>query len=427
MCDGRELRRRVLKRFLSTSKIELTRTGDPRGMPDLGAAPALHDEPTATAVSARPVVDVVVPVFDEERALETGVHRLHAYLTGAFPFSWRITIVDNASTDGTWLQAQRLQRELPGVRARHLDRKGRGLALRTAWSASDADVVAYMDVDLSTDLDALLPLVAPLVSGHSDIAIGSRLAPGSHVARHPKRELISRSYNLILRTVLATRVRDAQCGFKAMRASVARKLLPAVEDDGWFFDTELLLLAERNGLRIHEVPVDWIDDTDSRVHVLSTATTDLKGTARMAVRFATGGGRVELGPVARAPLANDFGRRFVSFSLIGLASTAVSLMVFLATYRAIGAIAANAVAVTATFVANAWANARYTERRPRPRWARAFALYAGSIIATSAALAVVATVTTSLAVQVTVLVFTWLLAAGARFIVIGTSPIGTGR
>ena len=169
-------------------------------------------------------------------------------------------------------------------------------------------------------------------------------------------------------------------------------LLPAVEDDGWFFDTELLLLAERNGLRIHEVPVDWIDDTDSRVHVVSTAIGDLKGTARMAVRFATGGGRVELGPVARAPLANDFGRRFVAFSLIGVASTAVSLALFLLTYDAIGAIAANVVAVTATFVANAWANARYTERRSRPRWARAFALYAGSIVATSAALALVDTV-----------------------------------
>ena len=163
-----------------------------------------------------PVVDVVVPVYNEERALEASVRRLHAYLTGDFPFSWRITIVDNASTDDTWARAERLGDDLPDVRVLHLDRKGRGFALRCAWIASDADVVAYMDVDLSTDLDALLPLVAPLVSGHSDVAIGSRLAPGSHVARHPKRELISRSYNLILRTVLATRVRDAQCGFKAV-------------------------------------------------------------------------------------------------------------------------------------------------------------------------------------------------------------------
>jgi glycosyltransferase involved in cell wall biosynthesis len=395
-------------------------------MQDLGDAPALRTvDDAAPAASARvvgaPVVDVVVPVFDEERTLEASVHRLHAYLTGTFPFSWCITIVDNASTDGTWLQAQRLERELPGVRARHLDRKGRGLALRSAWSASDAEVVAYMDVDLSTDLDALLPIVAPLVSGHSDVAIGSRLAPGSHVARHPKRELISRSYNLMLRTLLATRVRDAQCGFKAVRANVARRLLPAVEDDGWFFDTELLLLAERNGLRIHEVPVDWIDDVDSRVNVVSTAIGDLKGTVRMAVRFATGRGRVDLGPVTRAPLANDFGRRFVAFSLIGVASTAVSLAVFLLLYDAIGSIPANVVAVTATFVANAWANARYTERRARPRWARSFALYGGSILVTTAALAVVDSLTTSLPAQVAVLVLTWLIAAVARFFVIGSS------
>jgi glycosyltransferase involved in cell wall biosynthesis len=368
---------------------------------------------------APPIVDVVVPVFDEERSLGPSIRRIHAYLARSFPFSWRITIVDNASTDGTWSLAAELERELEHVRAVHLDRKGRGFALRTAWGESDAEVVAYMDVDLSTDLDALLPLVAPLVSGHSDLAIGSRLAPGSHVARHPKREIISRSYNAILHAVLATRVRDAQCGFKAARANVARRLLPEIEDNGWFFDTELLLLAERNGLRIHEVAVDWIDDVDSRVHVVSTAIADLKGTARLAWRFAAGRGRVELGPLARAPLANDFGRRFVAFALIGVASTSVSLALFLSTYGAIGPVAANIVALTATFVANAWANARYTERRSHPRWAPAVSLYFASLAATSVSLAVVGGLTTSFAAQLAVLVVTWSLAAGARFMLIG--------
>jgi glycosyltransferase involved in cell wall biosynthesis len=376
---------------------------------------------TAELRVAPPTVDVVVPVFDEERSLGPSIRRIHAYLARCFPFSWRITIVDNASTDGTWTLAAELERELDHVRAVHLDRKGRGFALRTAWGESDAEVVAYMDVDLSTDLDALLPLVAPLVSGHSDLAIGSRLAPGSHVARHPKREIISRSYNAILHAVLATRVRDAQCGFKAARANVARRLLPEIEDNGWFFDTELLLLAERNGLRIHEVAVDWIDDVDSRVHVVSTAVTDLKGTARMAWRFATGRGRVDLGPLARAPLANDFGRRFVAFALIGVASTSVSLALFLSTHGAIGPVAANIVALTATFVANAWANARYTERRTRPRWVPAFALYFASLAATSIALALVVAVTTSFAAQLAVLVVTWSLAAAARFVLIGVA------
>jgi putative flippase GtrA len=395
-------------------------------MQNLQTAPS--DTPTdaphlvpGRAAHLAPVVDVVIPVFDEERVLGLSVRRLHTFLTVSFPFSWRITIVDNASTDSTWSVATGLESELSGVRAVNLDRKGRGLALRRAWSESDADVVAYMDVDLSTDLDALLPLVAPLVSGHSDVAIGSRLAPWSHVARHPTREVISRSYNLILRTLLATRVRDAQCGFKAVRATVARRLLPAVEDDGWFFDTELLLLAERNGLRIHEVPVDWIDDVDSRVRVVSTAVGDLKGTARMALRFATGGGRIDLGAAGRAPLVDDFGRRFVSFALIGTASTAVSLALFLSTRDAIGPIAANLVAVTATFVANAWASARYTERRPRPLWARSFAVYAGSVAATSAALALVGATTTSVTAQLAVLITTWSLAAAARFCVIGNA------
>jgi glycosyltransferase involved in cell wall biosynthesis len=370
---------------------------------------------SALAPARALVLDVAVPVYNEARTIERSIQRLHAYLTNGFPFSWRITIVDNASTDDTEALATALARELPSVAVVRLERKGRGYALRAAWSASDARVVAYMDVDLSTDLDALLPLVAPLVSGHSDVAIGSRLAPGSHVARHPRRELISRSYNLMLRTLLATRVRDAQCGFKAIRTEVARRLLPAVADDGWFFDTELLLLAERNGLRIHEVPVDWIDDTDSRVRVVSTALGDLRGTARMALRFAAGRGRVDLGALERAPLADDFGRRFVSFALIGAASTAVSLSIFLLTRNALGAIGANAVAVTATFVANAWAHARYTQRRARPRWLRAAAVYLLTIAATTGALLWVDARTASRGPEVAVLLASWTLVAVARF------------
>jgi glycosyltransferase involved in cell wall biosynthesis len=364
---------------------------------------------------APPMVDVVVPVHNEERALGRSIARLHAYLSVAFPFSWRITIVDNASTDGTWLGATRLARDLPNVTAHHLERKGRGLALRSAWTASDAVVVAYMDVDLSTDLDAFLPLVAPLLSGHSDLAIGSRLAPGSSVARAPKRELISRGYNLILRTVLATRVRDAQCGFKAVRADVARRLLPAVEDDGWFFDTELLLLAEHNGLRIHEVPVDWVDDADSRVHVARTAWDDLRGTARMLRTFATGGGTLELGRSARLPLTDDFGRRLVSFAVIGTVSTFVSLVLFLLTWSALGPVGANALAVSATFVANTWANARITAGRRRPRWRSAVALYAGSLALTSAALLLVELAGGGAALQLAVLVVSWMAVAACRF------------
>src|SRR6185437_1654942 len=209
------------------------------------------------------------------------VRRLHRYLEDSFPYAAQITIADNASTDSTLAVAHDLADELPGVQVLHLQQKGRGRALRAAWSESSAPVLAYLDVDLSTDLAALLPLVAPLVSGHSDLAIGTRLARGSRIVRGPKREVISRCYNLILRGSLRARFSDAQCGFKAIRNDVAQQLLPLVEDESWFFDTELLVLAERSGLRIHEVPVDWVDDPDSRVDIVSTALDDLRGVARV--------------------------------------------------------------------------------------------------------------------------------------------------
>lgn len=228
------------------------------------------------------LVEVVVPVHNEQAALRDSVSRLHRHLSGDFPCGFRVTIADNASADATWRIATELAAELPHVRAVHLADKGRGRALRQVWAASDADVVSYMDVDLSTDLNAFVPLVAPLLSGHSDLAIGTRLADGARVVRGPKREFLSRSYNLLLRSVMGARFSDAQCGFKAVRTEVARMLLPAVADEQWFFDTELLLLAERLDLRIHEVPVDWVDDPDSRVDLLRTAWDDLRGLARVA-------------------------------------------------------------------------------------------------------------------------------------------------
>jgi glycosyltransferase involved in cell wall biosynthesis len=242
----------------------------------------LEQQPAVVGTPAGPLVEIVVPVHNEQRVLEASIWRLHSYLTANFPFAFRITIADNASTDATWRLAMRLAGQLPHVRAVHIAQKGRGRALRQVWGASDAEVVAYMDVDLSTGLEALLPLVAPLLSGHSDLAIGTRLANGAAVVRGPKRELVSRCYNLLLRATMRARFSDAQCGFKAGRTEVVRALLPEVEDQAWFFDTELLLAAQRSGLRIHEVPVDWVEDTDSRVDVLRTALDDLRGMARVA-------------------------------------------------------------------------------------------------------------------------------------------------
>lgn len=244
------------------------------------------------AVMARehgvPVLDLVVPVYNEQAALDNSVHRLHRHLHENVPFTARITIADNASTDATPRIAAELADELVDVRVVRLEQKGRGRALHAVWSTSDAAVLAYMDIDLSTDLAALAPLVAPLISGHSDLAIGTRLGRGSRVVRGAKREFISRCYTLILKSTLSANFSHAQCGFKAIRADVAERLLPHVADTGWFFDTELLVLAERSNLRIHEVPVDWVDDPDSRVDIVAAAAADLKGVARLLKGFATG-------------------------------------------------------------------------------------------------------------------------------------------
>ncbi len=218
-----------------------------------------------------PAVEVVVPVYNEEghRPRDRNVRqRLRRYLDRRFPIATLVTIADNASTDDTWKLALGLQQELAGVRTVHLEQKGRGRAVKQVWMQSEALVVAYMDIDLATGLDALLPLVAPLLSGHAEVAIGSRLAVGARVVRGTKRELISRCYNTLLHGVLGAGFSDAQCGFKAIRTDVAHTLIPMVEDNGWFFDTELLVLAERLGLRIHEVAVDWVDDPDSRVAIV---------------------------------------------------------------------------------------------------------------------------------------------------------------
>jgi hypothetical protein len=345
-------------------------------------------------------VEIVVPVFNEAAALERSVRTLRSYLDRRFPFPTVVTIADNASTDATWEIAARLSAQLRGVRAVHLDRKGRGLALRSVWSASTADVVAYMDVDLSTDLDALLPLVAPLVSGHSDVAIGSRLARGAHVVRGPKREAISRSYNLIIRAALRNRFTDAQCGFKAVRADAVRRLLPLVEDNGWFFDTELLVLAEHNGMRIHEVPVDWVDDPDSRVDIVATAMTDLRGLVRVSRGIAAG--RRELPAPGRAgpgrsrgiPAGVSSAELTARFVAVGGASTVAYLMLFLALQASVGALVANVVALTACAGANALAHRRMLRSgtgRLRGAGAATVGAWAAALALASLALALVGT------------------------------------
>jgi putative flippase GtrA len=331
-------------------------------------APRFESRPNAALVARElgvPVLDVVVPVYNEQAALADSIHRLHRHLCEHFPYPVRITIADNASIDDTPFIAAELAAELGDVRVVRLEQKGRGRALHQVWADSDAQVLAYMDVDLSTDLAALAPLVAPLISGHSDLAIGTRLGRGSRVVRGAKREIISRCYNLILRSTLQAKFSDAQCGFKAIRADVAQRLLPHVTDTGWFFDTELLVLAERSGLRIHEVPVDWVDDPDSRVDIVATATADLKGVGRLLRGFANGSIPVnaiaaQLAPSQLSAAPNSLFRQAVRFGAVGVASTLAYLVLFMLMHGVIGAQAANLVALLVTAIANTAANRRFT-------------------------------------------------------------------
>ena len=377
---------------------------------------------TTLAPSARPAdparpalalarVDIVVPVYNEEGSLDTSIRRLHSFLSDELPYAWRIIIADNASTDATPAIARALAFECDHVTAVHLDAKGRGRALRAAWSASTADVVCYMDVDLSTDLRALGPLLAPLVSGHSEVSIGTRLAPGSRVVRGPKREFISRAYNRLLRVALRARFSDAQCGFKAIRTDVARQLLPLVADEGWFFDTELLVLAQRRGMRIHEVAVDWTDDPDSRVDILATALTDLRGVARLA-----------------------FAGQLPRFLSVGVLSTVAYASLYLALRGPLGAGAANALALALTAVANTQANRRFTfgirGRRGLVRQhAAGAAVYLIALGLTDGALRLLAGLDPhrSTLLEVTVLVAASVLATVTRWVGLRTWVFAAGR
>jgi len=239
---------------------------------------------------AFPRVDAVIPVYNEERALPPAIEKLSAFLAGYPAYDWRIVIADNASIDRTPEVGRELAARYAQVRYERLEQKGRGLALRTAWLASDADILSYMDVDLSTNLEAYPPLVASIAGGAYQVAIGSRLKYGAQVTRQWKREIISRGYNLLIKLMFPRRgFSDAQCGFKAISRDAARHLIPIVENNHWFFDSELLLRAEQHGYRIFEVPVEWVEDLDTRVKIVGTALEDVKGLLR--VRLSSKDGR----------------------------------------------------------------------------------------------------------------------------------------
>jgi putative flippase GtrA len=401
-------------------------------------------QPLAASSQVGIQAEIVVPVRNEERDLVRSIRRLDAHLRDRFPFTARITIADNGSTDSTWSQALALESELESVRAVRLERPGRGGALRSVWSQSDAAVLAYMDVDLSTDLNALLPLLAPLLSGHSDVAIGTRLARGARVIRGPRREIISRCYNLLLHATLGTRFSDAQCGFKAIRADQARTLLPLTSDTEWFFDTELLVLAERAGLRIHEVPVDWIDDADSRVKLIATALADLRGIVRLGTGLARGtidtpvlgnptppgsrqpggqaGGSGGAGGAGGSGGPGRLASQLARFVMVGVASTVAYVLLYLLLRGSMAAQAANAISLLVTAVANTAVNRRVTfgirgRTHAARHQARGLIAFGIGLALTSGALAALhaASARPSRATEVAVLILANLVATVVRF------------
>jgi putative flippase GtrA len=387
----------------------------------------------ATPASLLTSVDIVIPVLNEERALEGCVRTLHEFLRESFPLPWRITIVDNGSTDDTWRLARELTRTMDRVFARRLEIRGRGAALRAAWLDSPADIVAYMDVDLSTGLGALLPLIAPLASGHSEVAIGTRLAPGSRTRRSLKRELVSRCYNLLLRAGFGVGFTDAQCGFKAIRKEYAIPLLDKVEDNRWFFDTELLLLAEYNGLRVHEVPVDWVEDADSRVNVWRTAIDDLKGLVRVNHEISAGRAVVDVPPRSeltpthpemvlpqrRPPTTLT---KLMKFAAIGAASTLIHAGLYAMFRSAWSPAWANLFALIITALANTEANRRWTFNRGGGRrirvHSRAGLLFALNYLFTSGAVVALTTFAPNASrwLEIAVLVAAYALMTVLRFV-----------
>ncbi|MEN8154105.1 MAG: glycosyltransferase [Acidobacteriota bacterium] len=227
------------------------------------------------------LVDILLPVYNEEHVLEESVSSLRDFLKkNTQNFNWIITIGDNASTDDTFKVGKNLEKKYDDVRIEHLDQKGRGRMVKYAWKKSEADILTYMDVDLSTDLNAFAPMVDSIAGGF-DISIGSRQFKGANVDRSIKREIISRGYIKVLKFLLGFPYTDAQCGFKAVSKKVVNDLFDFIEDDEWFFDTELLYMAHKEGYKVKEIPVRWIEDRDSRVKILRTAWLDIVGVFRM--------------------------------------------------------------------------------------------------------------------------------------------------
>lgn len=229
-------------------------------------------------------LDVVLPVLNEFVDLPKNLPILHAFLSKHMAeYEWNIVIVDNGSSARAKQQSSKLAKKYTKVRSVSVHPKGRGRALKYTWMHSSADILCYMDIDLSSQLEFLPELIDSVSKKGFDIAIGSRNSPGSKViGRKLIREISSKGYALLIRlTFLHTHIPDAQCGFKAISREIAQKIVPRIKDNAWFFDSELLICSEKRGYKIKVVPIEWHDDPNSTVKVLKTAWEDIKGLVRI--------------------------------------------------------------------------------------------------------------------------------------------------
>jgi len=222
------------------------------------------------------MINITIPVYNEEKRMGDNVLKLYHYIKSSLKYPFEIIIADNGSTDNTPAIAKQLSYKYPEIKLLHIEQKGKGIAINTSWSRSKADILSFMDVDLSADLKHFQQLIDAILKDGYDITIGSRLITHKKVKRSLKREIISRCYSFLLKLAFFVKFHDAPCGFKAIKKEAADRLLPLINDAGWFFDSKLLIIGEKLGFKIKEIPIEWIDDPGSKVNIPGTAYEYLK-------------------------------------------------------------------------------------------------------------------------------------------------------
>lgn len=236
------------------------------------------------------LVEFCLPIYNEEKIIEKNVLKIVNFCKEKnLPFNWRVIIVNNGSKDNSLAISQKLSADNKQIGYTTILEPGRGQALKKYWLTSNADVVAYMDADLAVSLNNIIDLINPFVNNEADLVIGSRMMPGATIKRSFIRELISQSCNILYRLIIGNNISDTQCGFKAIKTEVFKKIAPYIEDNKWFFDTEIISFTHHLGYKIKEVPVNWeenrYDERKSKVNLLKDSFIHLKNLLRLKKRL----------------------------------------------------------------------------------------------------------------------------------------------